>query len=112
MANKKRGERLISVDELSYVLDCDPMTVFDMANKGEIPGAVRGKTLRFKLSEIEAWARVRFKPMNVSEVQEVLDELEQEGCLISFVIDGKRRYWAVPGRSPATLSDSAEKEEE
>ena len=55
--NKQRGERLISWKQVCDLTRWDPMTVFDKADSGEIPGAVWGTTLRFKEEEIEAWLR-------------------------------------------------------
>ena len=86
--NKQRGERLISAQELCDRTGWDPMTVFHKADSGEIPGAVWGRTLRFKEEEIEAW----LQPMSLSEIEETLKELEQQG-LITSVLDsnGERR---------------------
>lgn len=87
--NKQRGERLISAQELCNRTGWDPMTVFDKADSGEIPGAVWGRTLRFKEEEIEEWLR----PKTKSEIEEALKSLEQEGLITSFIDNnGERRY--------------------
>ena len=89
--NKRQGERLISVQDLCDRTGWDPMTVFDNAANGKIPGAVWGRTLRFKQGEIEAWLT-----LTRSDIEEILRELEQEGRLTSFIdSNGERRYIAT-----------------
>lgn len=90
--NKGQGERLISVEELCDLTGWDPMTVFEKADNDEIPGAVWGRTLRFKEKEIEVW----LQPLTRSEIEEILKELEQEGSITSFIdSNGERRYIAT-----------------
>ena len=90
--NKGRGKRFISVQEVCDRTGWDPMTVFDKADRGEIPGAVWGKTLRFTEEEIELWST----RLTSSEVEEALKSLEQKGLIKSFIDgNGERRYVAV-----------------
>lgn len=89
--NKRRGERFVSVQEVCDRTGWDPMTVFDKAANGKIPGAVWGRTLRFKQREIEAWLT-----LTRSEIEEILKKLEQEGRIKSFIdSNGERRYIAT-----------------
>ena len=90
--NKRRGERFISVEEVCDRTGWDPMTVFDKADSGEIPGAVWGGTLRFKEEEIGLWLR----GLTSSEVEEALKSLEQKGLITSFIdSNGERRYIVI-----------------
>jgi excisionase family DNA binding protein len=90
--NTRQDEQFISVEELSHRTGWDPMTIYEEANSGNIPGAVWGETLRFEKKEIEAW----LTPISRSEIEEILKELEQEGLITSYVgADGKRRYIAI-----------------
>jgi excisionase family DNA binding protein len=95
MANSKRqGEPLISVQELCNRTGWDPMTVFDKADHGKIPGAVWGSTLRFKQTEIEAWLT-----QTRSDIEDILKELEQEGRITSYIdSNGERRYIAIESK--------------
>jgi excisionase family DNA binding protein len=87
-------ERLISVQELCDRTGWDPVTVFDLADNGKIPGAVWGRTLRFKQTEIEAWLT-----LTRSDIEEILKELEQEGRITSFIdSNGERRYIATESK--------------
>jgi len=89
VANTQGGERLISVQELCDQTGWDPMTVFEKADNDEIPGAIWGETLRFKEEAIEAW----LQPPTLSEIEEILKKLEQEGRITSFIdSNGERRY--------------------
>ena len=86
---RRRDEQFISVEKLSHRTGWDPMTIYEKANSGDIPGAVWGETLRFEKEGIEAW----LTPISRSELEEILKELEREGRITSFVdVDGKRRY--------------------
>jgi len=90
--NKGQGERLISLLEICERTGWDPMTVFEKADTDGIPVAVWGNTLLFKEEEIEAW----LQPMSLSELEEALKELEQEGRITSFLdSNGMRRYIAT-----------------
>ena len=65
------------------------MTIYEKASSGDIPGAVWGETLLFEKERIETW----LTPISLSELEEILKELEQEGRITSYVdVDGKRRY--------------------
>ena len=87
--NTRQDEQFISVEELSRRTGWAPMTIYEKANSGDIPGAVWGETLGFENEKIEAW----LTPISRSELEEILKELEQEGRITSFVdVDGKRRY--------------------
>jgi excisionase family DNA binding protein len=85
----RQNGQFITVEELSHRMGWDPMTIYEKASSGDIPGAVWGETLRFEKEGIEAW----LTPISRSELEEILKELEQEGRITSFVdVDGKRRY--------------------
>jgi excisionase family DNA binding protein len=87
--NTRQDEQFISVEELSHRTGWDPMTIYEEAKSGNIPGAVWGDTLRFHKETIDAW----LMPISISEIEESLKELEQKGILKSFVdADGERRY--------------------
>jgi len=86
---RRRDEQFISVEKLSHRTGWDPMTIYEKANSGDIPGAVWGETLLFEKERIETW----LTPISISAVEEILKELEQEGRITSYVdVDGKRRY--------------------
>jgi len=77
----------ISAKEVCDCTGLDLATVYQKARNGEIPGAVWGETLRFKLDEFQKWWE--------SELEDILKELEEDGLITSFVgPDGKRRYRA------------------
>jgi hypothetical protein len=87
----RQDEQFISVEELSELTGLDPMTIFEQANSGKIPGAVWGETLRFEKKAIEF---ALMPPPSIAEIEEILKELEQEGLLKSFVdTNGERRYF-------------------
>jgi excisionase family DNA binding protein len=44
----RQDEQFISVEELSELTGWDPMTIYEKADNGKIPGAVWGETLRFE----------------------------------------------------------------
>ena len=89
VANTQGGEPLISIQELCDLTGWDAMTVFEKARSGEIPGAVWGNLLRFKEEEIDAW----LQPVSLSELEDALKELEQQGLITSFLdSNGERRY--------------------
>jgi excisionase family DNA binding protein len=87
MSAKKRRKQLISAKEVCDYTGLDLATVYQKARNGEIPGAIWGETLCFKLDKFRKWWR--------SELKKALRELEEEGRIMSFVgPDGKRRYSA------------------
>ena len=92
MANTQGGERLISVQELCDLTGWDAMTVFEKARSGEIPGAIWGTTLRFEPEKIAAW----LQPLTISEVEEILKELEQEGVFTSVLDSNGERVYMFP----------------
>src|SRR5262245_39453759 len=72
---EKQESSTISVEELSYLTGWDPVTIFERASKGYIPGAVWDETLRFEKEAIEAFLII----------EEILRDLVREGELSSFV---------------------------
>ena len=51
----KRADNLITVNEVAAYLRVNPMTVYRMANRGELPGIKVGDLWRFKERDIAAW---------------------------------------------------------
>jgi excisionase family DNA binding protein len=98
----RQDEQSISVEELSHRTGWDPMTIYEKANSGDIPGAVWGETLRFENEKIEAW----LMPISTSELEEILKELEQEGRITSYVdVDGQRRYIVAEHKQQRPIHD-------
>jgi excisionase family DNA binding protein len=81
-------DELISAKEVCDRTGWDLTRVYQMARSGEIPGAVWGETLHFKLEEFTKWWS--------SDVDKALRELEEEGLITSSVDpNGERRYRAT-----------------
>ena len=54
--NNKRQKRLLTLDEVSELLDLPVCVILHMVINKEIPGAVKiGKTLQFESSVINDW---------------------------------------------------------
>jgi excisionase family DNA binding protein len=87
--NTREDKQFISMEELCHRTGWDPLTIYEKANSGDIPGAVWGETLCFEKEKIEAW----LTPISRSDVEEILKKLEQDGSITSYVdVDGKRYY--------------------
>lgn len=50
-----RLDNLMTVDEVAAYLRVNPMTVYRMVNRGELPGVKVGDLWRFKERNIAAW---------------------------------------------------------
>lgn len=55
MVSNGIDDRLLTPDETATYLGYKVGTVYNKANRGEIPCVKLGHTLRFRLSEIDAW---------------------------------------------------------
>jgi hypothetical protein len=52
--NTREDKQFISVEELCHRTGWDPLTIYEKANSGDIPGAVWGEILCFEKEKIEA----------------------------------------------------------
>src|SRR5262249_15978242 len=90
---RTRQHEFISAEEVCDRTGLDLTTVYRKAGNGEIPGAVWGETLRFMLDEFEGWWD--------SQIERVLEELEEAGFIMSYVDnDGQPVYClTIAGRN-------------
>ncbi len=58
-----RLDNLMTVDEVAAYLRVNPMTVYRLVNRGELPGVKVGDLWRFKERDIEAWLEKRKQPV-------------------------------------------------
>jgi len=58
---KEKPRRLSTIKEIAEYLRLSESTVYQMAQKGEIPGIKIGGTWRFKMEEIENWLEKKRK---------------------------------------------------
>ena len=58
---KEKPKRLSTIKEIAEYLRLSESTVYQMAQKGEIPGIKIGGTWRFKMEEIENWLEKKRK---------------------------------------------------
>ena len=56
---KKMGDDILTIEEVAKYLRVSERTVYDWAQKGEIPSGKIGTVWRFKKSEIEKWVNER-----------------------------------------------------
>ncbi len=57
----KPVEKLITVEELSQILQISRSTIYDWSSTGFVPHYKLPKGIRFKMSEIEKWLLARRK---------------------------------------------------
>lgn len=55
MASNGLDDRLLTPEEAATFLGYKVGTIYNKANKGELPSVKLGHTLRFRLSELERW---------------------------------------------------------
>jgi excisionase family DNA binding protein len=53
----KKLSKLMTVDEVAAYLRVNPMTVYRLVNRGELPGVKVGDLWRFEERDIEAWLK-------------------------------------------------------
>jgi len=51
--------QLMTINQLSEVINVKKKTLYDWAHKGQIPYIKLGRLLRFDLAEIETWLKRR-----------------------------------------------------
>ena len=57
---------ILTIEEVAKYLRVSDRTVYDWAQKGEIPAGKIGTVWRFKKSEIENWVNAKLSPSNLS----------------------------------------------
>lgn len=55
MASNGIEDRLLTPEEAATYLGYKPGTIYNKANRGEIPHVKLGRALRFRLSELDRW---------------------------------------------------------
>jgi PTS system nitrogen regulatory IIA component len=63
---------ILTIDEVAKYLRVSERTVYDWAQKGEIPSGKIGTVWRFKKSEIEKWVNDRLSPHTIAAPTEAL----------------------------------------
>lgn len=90
---------IMTIDEVAEYLRVSERTVYDWAQKGELPGGKLGTTWRFKRDEIENWVNSRIsQPSPAKKMTKtaaglvlapervlLLDQVTKEGVLIKLV---------------------------
>ena len=67
-------ERLLRINEAAKLLSLEPVTLYQMVDRGEIPHLRIGKhnrTIRFELKELEAWLKTKAEKTVEKMVKEV-----------------------------------------
>lgn len=68
----KVEDDILTIEEVAKYLRVSERTVYDWAQKGEIPSGKIGTVWRFKKSEIEKWVNLRLSsPTKVASTQEI-----------------------------------------
>lgn len=62
LENNKMADEILTIEEVAKYLRVSDRTVYDWAQKGEIPAGKIGTVWRFKKSEIENWVNARLSP--------------------------------------------------
>jgi excisionase family DNA binding protein len=57
LESKLRKNRLLTIKELSEYLDLAEITVYRLAQRGELPGIKIGKSWRFRKARVNEWIR-------------------------------------------------------
>ena len=60
------GDDILTIEEVAKYLRVSDRTVYDWAQKGEIPAGKIGTVWRFKKSEVENWVNARLSTPNLA----------------------------------------------
>lgn len=63
-AESKQPERLVTAEEVAAHLGYEKGTIYSKVSRGEIPFVKLGHSVRFRLSEIDAWVRAQNEARN------------------------------------------------
>ncbi len=83
---------ILTIEEVARYLRVSERTVYDWAQKGEIPSGKIGTVWRFKKSEIERWVNERLssnRPANIFSVVQIQNILSPDRIL--FISNAKKR---------------------
>ncbi|HRZ65033.1 MAG TPA: helix-turn-helix domain-containing protein, partial [Spirochaetia bacterium] len=83
---------ILTIEEVARYLRVSERTVYDWAQKGEIPSGKIGTVWRFKKSEIERWVNERLssnRPANIFSVVQIQNILSPDRIL--FLSHAKKR---------------------
>ena len=75
---------ILTIEEVARYLRVSERTVYDWAQKGEIPSGKIGTVWRFKKSEIERWVNERLssnRPANIFSVVQIQNILSPDRIL-------------------------------
>lgn len=67
---------ILTIEEVAKYLRVSERTVYDWAQKGEIPSGKIGTVWRFKKSEIEKWVNERLSSNNKSSSQNIVVQVK------------------------------------
>jgi excisionase family DNA binding protein len=69
-------ERLLSPQEICNIIGIKQSTLYAWASRGLIPHLKVNGLLRFRESVIMAWLKLKERGINISEVTQILEEIE------------------------------------
>jgi len=69
-------ERLLSPQEICNIIGIKQSTLYAWASRGLIPHLKVNGLLRFRESVIMAWLKLKERGTNISEVTQILEEIE------------------------------------
>ena len=64
------NDEILTIEEVAQYLRVSERTVYDWAQRGEIPAGKIGSVWRFKKNEVESWVNSRFSSKNSSKSPE------------------------------------------
>lgn len=64
------NDEILTIEEVAQYLRVSERTVYDWAQRGEIPAGKIGSVWRFKKNEVESWVNSRFSNGNVGKAPE------------------------------------------
>lgn len=68
----KMGDEILTIEEIAKYLRVSERTVYDWAQKGEIPAGKIGTVWRFKKSDVERWVNERLSATSNQEKEDVV----------------------------------------
>ena len=91
---------ILTIEEVAQLLRVSERTVYDWAQKGEIPGGKIGTSWRFKRDAIEQWVSKRLTPR--------IQEVESAHSPLEAVVDSKRILFLTPTNKTDALNSLIE----
>ncbi len=109
------NHEIMTIEEVAAYLRVSERTVYDWAQKGQLPGGKLGTTWRFKRSDIEGWVNRRIgaatvPPVSSSPGSGMLSRILSPERVVFFDTDGKevalKTLCAVLGTSPLVHNEA------